>query len=516
VKTSTTVHRALTLAASACLLVLGACVDKSSGGTTTPTRDETFVGYSNPDTRQTTCGNCHISKQRDWSQTLHAQAWSDLQASGHAAPECEPCHSTGGYSNAAPDSAGFLAVNADAKKFYLDVQCEACHGPGAGHVAAPDDAQPLSTVVADTASAIGCGTCHRGTHTPFVEEWEASAHGYLRTSAAGDVANVAGCPNCHEGRTAARRFDPGVKFAEDGSTTLYPITCVVCHDPHGGPNSGQLRLPINVANVEQNLCMACHHRRSVPDPTSSRGPHSPQGPMLLGEAGYIPQNFAYDATRQASTHGSAANPRLCAGCHVEPFSTTDAATGAFIGVTGHRFLPIPCVDANGAPTGLKDCPDTERRWNACTASGCHGSANAAMSARQILAGRLLAYQNVLWKDLDNDGVLDALPTDSGLLARVKLTSPCEFSTATTAPTGACAGNPIGSTVVTVGEGVWFNADMIRRGDGSDGVHNPFYAEALLLGSTQALRAQYTYLPPAPPAERTFLAERARALHMTQR
>jgi predicted CXXCH cytochrome family protein len=516
VKTHPVTKRALAIAASAGLLVLGACVDDNGGGASTnPTRDVAFVGYSNPDTRQTTCGNCHISKQRTWQLTAHAGAWADLQASGFAEESCNRCHTTNGSSNLAPDTAGFLSVSADAKKFYYDVQCEACHGPGAQHITAPDESQPLVTITAAVGLDIGCGTCHSGTHTPFVEEWSASAHGQFRTSVGTNAEFATYCSNCHEGRKAARRFDPEARFAEDNSSTNQAITCAVCHDPHGGPNAGQLRRPIDVPDIDVNLCMMCHQRRSVPDPTSSRGPHSPQGPMLLGEAGWVPPNFAYDATRQASTHGSASNPRLCAGCHVEAFSTTDAVTGDFIGVTGHRFLPIPCVDANGAPTGATDCLDTQRRFAACTASGCHGNENAARSARQILAGRLLAYQDVLWKDLDNDGVLDALPTDSGLLARVKLTSPCEFSTATTAPTGACTGNPIGSTIVTVGEGVWFNADMIRRGDGSNGVHNPFYAEALLLGSTQALRAQYTYLPPAPPAERTLAAARDRVLRQAR-
>ena len=35
------------------------CVSEDS----TPTdvvRDASFVGYSNPDTKQTTCGNCHV------------------------------------------------------------------------------------------------------------------------------------------------------------------------------------------------------------------------------------------------------------------------------------------------------------------------------------------------------------------------------------------------------------------------------------------------------------------------
>ena len=505
----------LSAGAAALLVTAGGCVDESAGNGgngTGPTRDVAFVGYSDPATRQTTCGNCHISKQRTWQATAHAGAWEGLQASGSAQPSCEPCHTTNGISNLAPDSTGFLSVSEDAKPFYYDVQCEACHGPGAQHITAPDESQPLSTILADTAADIGCGTCHRDTHHPFVEEWQSSRHGILNSYPAGNVAS--GCATCHEGRQAIAALDPEAKYIEQSQSTLRPITCAVCHDPHENRNSGQLRLPIDDPSEEQNLCMHCHHKRSVPDPTTYRGAHSPQGPMLLGEAGYVPQNFAYDATRQPTTHGSDANPRLCAGCHVEQFTVTDA-TGNFVqNVTGHSFKPIPCVDATGVPTGAATCPDSERRFNACAASGCHTTASAT-SARQVLAGRLQTYIDVLWKDKDGDNSLDPLPTDSGLLAQVKLTSPCEFSTATTAPTGACAGNPIGSTVVTVGEGVWFNADMIRRADGSWGVHNPFYAEALLLESTRALRQYYTYLPAPPAAVQQLIAQRRVALGMNR-
>jgi predicted CXXCH cytochrome family protein len=495
--------RALAAVIGVLALATAGCVDEDEGTSTLPTLDVAFVGYSNPDTRQTTCGNCHISKQRSWELTAHAGAWASLQASGAAGASCNGCHTTNGTSNLAPDTSGFLAVSRDAQRFYYDVQCEACHGPGAQHVTAPDESQPLTTISAAAGLEIGCGTCHRDTHHPFVEEWASSLHGTLRASVAGRPISE-GCPNCHEGKVATVRFDPDARFMEQNSSTLYPITCVVCHDPHGGPNNAQLRLPIDQPDVDGNLCMACHQRRSVPDPTSSRGAHSPQGPMLLGEAGYIPQNFAYDATQQPSTHGSAANPRLCAGCHVESFSTTDALTGEFIGVTGHRFLPIPCVDSNGVPTGETDCADTERRFTACSASGCHATENAARSARQILSGRLQTYLDVLWRDLDNDGALDAIPTDSGLLAIVKQQTPGDFSTTGT-----------GATVITVGEGAWFNADMVQRADGSMGVHNPFYAEALLLESTRVLREYYTYLPPPTAPELRVTAARRAALRMNR-
>jgi predicted CXXCH cytochrome family protein len=504
------VQRALSLAASACLVVLAACVDNNNGGTTTPTRDEAFVGYSNPDTRQTTCGNCHISKQRDWVVTNHARAWDDLQGSGSAQSYCEPCHTTNGASNLAPDSAGFTTVASDARKFYQDVQCESCHGPGAGHISAPDDGQPLSTIVADTASAFGCATCHTGTHNPFVEQWRGSLHGVVNSHA-----TSVDCVGCHTGQGALARFDPDAKYLEKNSSTMEPITCSVCHDPHANNNPGQLRMPVGAPNVETNLCMQCHMRRSIPDPTSSRGPHAPQGPMVLGEAGYIPPNFVYDATRAATSHGTVANPRLCATCHMESFAVNDAATGGFLmNSTGHNFKAVPCVDANGAPTDSTTCPDTERRFNACVSGGCHSSTTIAANLRLVLEGRLQQQIDVLWKDKDGDGVLDALPTDSGLLAIAKLNNPCDFSTSATAPTsGPCLGQPAGNTVVTVGEGAWFNVDMIKRGDGSWGVHNPIFAEALLLGSNTALHVQYPYLPSPPANVQAQMNARMRALGM---
>ncbi len=466
-------------------LILGACTNDNNNTPSAPTLDAAFVGYSNPATQQTTCGNCHVDRQRSWSRTGHARAWADLQNSGHAASYCNNCHTTNGSSNLAPDSAGYTSVADNAKPYYQDVQCESCHGPGAGHISSPDASQPLTTVHADTASNFGCGTCHTGTHDPFVDQWRASRHGSVESAANGNAA----CAGCHSAQGALARFAPTANYLEKNSSTWEPITCAVCHDPHGNKdNPSELRYAVNSPSIETNLCMQCHQRRSVPDPTSSRGAHSPQGPMVLGDAGYIPPNFQFDATQAAATHGSSANPGLCATCHMEAFDVTDKLTGAFkLHSTGHSFKAIPCVDSTGIPTGAANCPDTERRFNACASGGCHISSSQAMTDRQVLRGVLQNQVRQLWIDVNNNGVLDPFPTDSGLLAIVKKTTPGDFST-----TGA------GATTITVGEGVWFNADLIQRADGSYGVHNPIYAQALLLGSLQALRAQYTYLP-APPA-----------------
>jgi hypothetical protein len=237
--------------------------------------------------------------------------------------------------------------------------------------------------------------------------------------------------------------------------------------------------------------------------------------MLLGEAGWVPPNFSYDNTQQASTHGTGANPNLCATCHMEAYDVTDKVTGAFVfHSAGHLYRAIPCVDANGQPIDtLRVCPDAQRRFNACAAGGCHVTGAQAMTDRQILTAQLQADVRIIWIDANNNGALDPYPTDSGLVALVRKNTPCDFYTGTTPGTGSFAGCAAGAANLTVGKGAWFNADMVQRADGSYGVHNPIYAQALLLGTIAALHAQYSYLPSPPPAQQAALTARMRALGM---
>jgi predicted CXXCH cytochrome family protein len=407
------------------------------------------------------------------------------------------------------DSAGYFAVADNSKKFYEDVQCESCHGPGATHITAPDESQPLSTIVAGVGATKGCATCHNGTHQPFVEEWARSPHDTVFAPPTGVRASTGDgpyCRGCHTGQGAIARFDPRARYQEmnagiPGVTGSWqPITCVVCHDPHGTDNPANLRFPVNTPDLSTNLCMQCHNRRANPDMTSeSSGPHTPQGPMLLGEAGWVPPGLS---VLGVSSHGTDANPNLCAGCHVNAYRVNNADGSFLMNATGHTFEPIPCADANGYPDStVTDCAPAERTFRACTNSGCHGTQDAARNAWLTSTARLDALVRTLWVDADHDNALDAFPADSGLMARVKLTSPLEFKNA--------------DGILTVAEGAFFNARM-PSADRSGGAHNPFYEEALLIATVQALRAQYTYLPPAPPAERAREEERMRVLRATWR
>lgn len=439
-------------------LLLGACtstdiVYRNSQFPQPSAEAKNFVGYSQTDTKQTACGNCHVDQQTKWSGTKHSHAWADLQASGHSSDECQACHSVNDKGNATTDVASGYTSTKDAR--YQDVQCESCHGPGLDHITAPTiDNRPLASIAVSVGSDNGCSECHTGIHTPFVEEWASSRHGIVEAAPSTDPA----CIGCHTAQGALAAFGVNTNYVEKTSTTPLPLTCAVCHDPHDATQTHQLRFAIDAPDLDQNLCMRCHQRRSNPDPASSRGPHSPQGPTLLGTAGWFPPLLiAQGVTEIDATHGSqTANPSLCATCHVNRATVTDAATGAFtFQSTGHNFHAIPCLDDSGKPTADTTCVIAQRSFAACTASGCHGTENAAR-------GALLSVQ----------GQVDLLVTQlNSLIARVPST---EFVT--------------GDHKITTGEGAKFNVGLATMP--GQPVHNPFLIRTLLTASIQQVEQDY--------------------------
>jgi predicted CXXCH cytochrome family protein len=415
-----------------------------------PTGAEGFLGYSNQTTGLPVCGNCHVGQNAEWKQTAHARAWTDLQESGHANESCEGCHTVGSLGNHVTQANVGWTATLDPR--YQDVQCEACHGPGLEHVTNPDATQPLASIAVGVDLPNGCGECHQGTHNPFVEEWGQSRHANTSNHA---IENPS-CEGCHEGRAALRAFGVKAEYVEKDGEELMPITCAVCHDPHDATNPGQLRFPIDVPSLEQNLCMRCHQKRAVPEEGSSRGPHSPQGPLLIDQdVGWRPPNFEYNETRIVGTHGTVGNPRLCATCHVNRLEVLDA-TGSFVfNASGHLFKPIPCLDGQGVPRADDDCELNERSFVSCTTAGCHGSQDAARSAYILATTRIASLTAEL----------------QALLAQVPAS---EFSTT--------------DGVYTTGEGAKFNAGLGEIT--SSAIHNPFLTEALLTASIKQVRDDY--------------------------
>lgn len=405
---------------------LGACTDEQIVYVNRPFNPPVdavngFLGYFDTDAKQTSCGNCHASFQQQWVGTAHANAWDDLPAPARTNAACVGCHTVSERGNAATSASGYNAVQ-DAS--YHDVQCESCHGAGFEHASLPDGvAGPLASIgiPSDLGTATnGCGECHQSEHHPYVEQWAESKHGYGGTAYLVEGGRSP-CNTCHEGREAIRvTFNETTHFTEQANPTGYqPIVCAVCHDPHNASNEGQLRAPLAEPSRAQ-VCVRCHSREGHPPATgvTRRGPHAAQGLLVIGEdAGWLPPNFPGDtANRIASTHGTDANPRLCATCHVYRFDVTDQATGAFVLTSvGHTFEPIQCVDASGVPVP-GPCADANRTFGACVAGGCHGNQDAARNAFLNARSTMNFYTDLLWTDTDGDAVMES--TDAGVLPQV--------------------------------------------------------------------------------------------------
>ncbi|HUK20348.1 MAG TPA: cytochrome c3 family protein [Gemmatimonadales bacterium] len=469
-----------------------------------------FLGYYTVSTKQTNCGNCHVSAQTSWIGTKHAQAWADLQGSGHASSSCNGCHAVSQLGNSVGHPAGYLVASDSA---YHDVQCENCHGPGHTHASSPTQAnEPLASIHVDTGLTNGCGGCHTGVHEPFVDQWVQSAHG-SGPGFAHAVGNTS-CTPCHEGKAAMTvKFHVTGAFVEKTDTSNQRIVCTVCHDPHGTAGyEGQLRASIATPTTD-NLCVSCHSRTATPPwpvatgTSASRGPHGAQGLLVIGQnVGWIPPNFQYDTNQIVSSHGTAANPRLCATCHVSTETITDKATGAFqFQSVGHLFTAASCIDpGTGLPTTSTSCPIGQRDFNACVNSGCHLTAQAASSAFQAEQASLDNLLDQLWVDSNNNGIIDA--TDGGLLAQMVARGSAADS----------AQLNFGSSTTTVAKGTIWNAALGATDDrtywlagtvfgkswaahasAGNGVHNPFLLEALLSASIAALHTASGLTPTVP-------------------
>jgi predicted CXXCH cytochrome family protein len=519
--------------AAALLVLVGACTEteiqyvEKPAFNPPPDAAAGYLGYYTPADKQTTCGNCHADYQASWVNTKHAVAWADLQASGHAQQMCEGCHAVSELGNALDSTGGYNKV---ADTAYFDVQCESCHGAGLAHVESVFGGsviKPLASIHVDTAITNGCGECHTGTHEPFVDQWVTSRHGYGGTAYLAEGGN-ASCSRCHEGRQAIRvNFGVTTDFLPD-SGDFQPIVCAVCHNPHDATNEGQLRAPLGEPSREQ-VCIKCHAREGAPPSSGSgrRGPHAAQGLLVIDEdVGWIPPGFAYDTTKIVGSHGTTANPRLCAACHVYIHEVTDAATGDFLlNAVGHTFEAIECVDAQGLPVP-GPCADNERNFKGCAVSGCHGDETAARTAFQVVRARMNTLTDLLWHDVDNDSIMET--TDTGLLPRILAQA-----------IAANDSNEINlyDNVLTPAEGAIWNAQLARTNErpqwasfkvsgqksctppatcttqnasntshksSGEGVHNPFLLEALLLSSIDYLTTYYS-LPAPPGADLTMHA-----------
>jgi predicted CXXCH cytochrome family protein len=413
-----------------------------------------FLGYSSVAQKRTVCGNCHLGKQRAWEGTAHATAWGTMNTVASVPVTCHGCHTVSSLGNVVVEAQVGWVGTGNAR--YQDVQCESCHGPGLTHVLNPDapGTKPLAPLAVGSALGRGCGQCHSGPHQPYEEEWSASYHGRVPV---GTRATNPSCVGCHDAKNVLQSWGVRSTFLEqEQSGEPMAITCAVCHDPHEKRNPGQLRFPVDAVSPQENLCMKCHQKRGSPEPGSTQGPHSPEGPLLLGIGGWIPPGFTHAPGTLIGSHGPGSNPRLCATCHVNDHQLGSKFGGNFaFRATGHSFQAIPCVDADGKPTGARNCSLADRSFRSCT-NGCHSSENAVRSALTVARMRM-------------DGLAATLQV---MLAQL--------------PASAFA---IEDGKHSTALGARFNMQLVTAKPGSV-VHNPFLMEALLIASIRQVQLDY--------------------------
>ena len=455
----------LTLGAAVCLGVWVGCTEKIVESDrpiyeNPPAAAAGFLGYSRQQQNLTACGNCHVGVQALWENRDadnlpqgHARAWAGLAESGHAEESCEDCHVTGAKGNAA--TSGGWADTKDSR--YHDVQCESCHGSGLQHVMLPEINSMSASIAVASDPAVNCADCHQGAHHGFVDEWELSRHAKEPAS----FMNKAPCEDCHNAQGALDSFGVDSNYLEKHSGDKLSIVCSVCHDSHGSEHPANLRFALTPASREQNLCIKCHHRQAEPDTTGNlRSPHSPEGPLVLGErAGWWPPGFAQDVDKIRGSHGSDLNERLCASCHVLNQTITDDEGGFLVKSTGHLFKAIPCEDEQGIPQPDTDCDVSMRSFMSCASSSCHADEEAAMTAYSVTTQDILRRADEL-ESLLNRVPEEALDPDSG-----------EF---------------------TVAKGAWFNVQLARK-KGSP-THNPFLLRGILNASKDAVEEEYNLKP----------------------
>jgi hypothetical protein len=256
----------------------------------------------------------------------------------------------------------------------------------------------------------------------------------------------------------------GWSAAEDAGS---PISCAVCHDPHGKDdpeNPWNLRT-LTLDSLKNGyvppagggygvLCWNCHASRySVKDRVqpenppyfgfeTRHGPHeNPQADMFLGSNGYQYGDMSFEGLM---THGGLEHS--CATCHMSGRPS----------LPNHEWSMDPADYVGTTFNPMDACKD------------CHGP--------------ISSYDDIqAFYDLDDDGTVEGVQTEiAGLMSLLKAKLPLD-----TDPTSEHFGEPVYYDYDSLKvkdrpeyvEGIW-NYYFVKA-DGSMGIHNAKYAAALL-------------------------------------
>jgi len=371
-----------------------------------------------------TCQACHNDAHADWTATSHAEAFESLRTIGqHENAACLPCHTVGfGVTDGFVDEAASPGL--------LGVQCENCHGPAGDHTRNPGDASLRPTI---NLAATLCGECHTDAHHPTFDEWQLSDHAEALATLQANPFAQDSCLECHsqDYRWAVEKQaeDPTVELPTLQTAAL-SIECATCHAPHGGvAQAHQLRQPI------ADVCGECHTQAEA---ALGSTPHHPQIEMITGMGAF---DAAADPLERQGPHTGlfASGGAACAQCHVVRHEVEEPNDGN-PNVTGHTFNPFDEDISAISPE------HQAQQYDGCLM--CHGTAEQAEQRRTEVQGDIGTRLEALagYFDAANAAYIDPATLSEEDQARL-----------TTAK---------------------FNFQFVEA-DGSVGVHNSRYAEAVL-------------------------------------
>ncbi|HEU5397409.1 MAG TPA: cytochrome c3 family protein [Verrucomicrobiae bacterium] len=180
--------------------------------------------------------------------------------------------------------------------------CEACHGPGSKHV----ETGGAKFIINPGREPEACFRCHPTTrgefelpqHHPVIEGRMSCVQ--CHDPHGGDIFKAAdtglamarlneNCAQCHREQTRPMVFEhPAMREG-----------CTTCHDPHGSVNRMFLKQPDN------NLCLRCHGQ--------VQGPGVPPGEFMIGgtpHAALMQMGTCWSAGCHTAVHGSDVDIRL--------------------------------------------------------------------------------------------------------------------------------------------------------------------------------------------------------------
>ena len=507
----------------------GATLEVYAGTWTGVITGQDASGQPVADAACTMCHNGSIAPDSftPWAASGHAEILTQNidDPLGHWSISCASCH-TVGY-NADADNNGFdeimtaegwevphgaignwasmLANYPDTARL-ANIQCENCHGP-------QDSAAHMQDAARTSISSDVCGACHGEPlrHARF-QQWEESNHGDYTLAV--ERGTSSSCGRCHAGQgflewlPQLEAGNPGNIEAEITWTaeTVHPTTCVVCHEPHaqgktsGEPNTATVRIEGNTPMLPAGfkalgvgrgaLCMTCHNTRNGAhnDATTTtmddRAPHvAAQADLLMGE------NAFFVTVGERSPHSYIEDS--CTNCHMQ-LTPPPAELSYNLSGTNHTFeasMEI-CSSCHGVFDGgsLQEAIEgqLEELKTAIEQAITDEIAAQTTGGTVTLVGIAADGSDVVITAADAVTAVELTESHGRIAMDITVNGTTYEHVRLASDTAVGAGTLIDSAAgQTIAKAAW-NYFLIH-GDGSDGVHNPSFANRVLNASIDALK-----------------------------